>query len=81
MINEEIEKIVKFVRTLITNIAGIETLTWAVAHLSKAYNKFYEYAIANTKCFVKKKDNNLLFNRQYNIFLIEFTKNTFFHLH
>lgn len=78
LINEEIEKIVKFVRTLITNIAWIETVSWAVALLMKWYEKFYDCVIANKKYLVKKKDNNPMFSRQYNIFLIELAKNILF---
>lgn len=76
MINEEIEKIVKFVRTLITNIAWIETVSWAVT----LFAKWCDCVIANKKYLVKEKDNNPMFTRQYNIFLIEFVKNTFLSL-
>lgn len=76
LINEEIEKIVKFVRTLITNIAWIETVSWAVT----LFAKWCDCVIANKKYLVKEKDNNPMFTRQYNIFLIEFVKNTFLSL-
>lgn len=45
---------------------------------AKWYEKFCDCVIANKKYLVKEKDNNPMFSRQYNIFLIELAKNILF---
>lgn len=77
MINQEITRIVKII---IAVLAGLETISWARANFVSVCRKFYEYINVNTKYLVKKNDNNPMCTRQYNIFLIEFVKNTFLSL-
>lgn len=75
LINQEITRIVKII---IAVLAGLETISWARANFVSVCRKFYEYVNVNTKYLVKKNDNNILFSRQYNIFLIELAKNILF---
>lgn len=75
LINQEITRIVKII---IAVLAGLETISWARANFVSVCRKFFEYVNVNTKYLVKKKDNNILFSRQYSIFLIELAKNILF---
>lgn len=45
---------------------------------NKVVEKIFEYANGNTKYLVKKRDNNILFNRQYNVLLVGLVKNMLF---
>lgn len=75
LINQEITRIVKII---IAVLVGLETISWARANFVSVCRKFFEYVNVNTKYLVKKKDNNILFSRQYSIFLIELAKNILF---
>lgn len=56
---------------LITFIGGLQAISGVLVPIIKALKKIFEYTNGNKKCLVKKRDNNILFNRQYNILLVE----------